>query len=1169
MRLSKIKLAGFKSFVDSTEVLLPTNLTGVVGPNGCGKSNIIDAVRWVMGETSAKMLRGSAMTDVIFSGSATRKPVGMATVELIFDNSDGQIQGEYAGYNEISVKRQVNREAQSSYFLNGSKCRKKDIVDLFLGTGLGPRSYSIIEQGMISNIVESKPEELRGYIEEAAGVSKYRERRRETERRIQRTRENLERLDDLRTEVGKHIQHLKRQAKNAEKYTDLKKQAKQLKADVLALRWRQWHQQAQQSDQNIQQLQTEFEKTKRSLTESEKNITLKRDSYQQQTDQQNRLQEQLYQINAEIGKIEQAISHAKNLSEKNQQDLLAAEHDIEQQQKQRRDDAQALHDEQQVLKAEAPRLETLTAQLEAAKETNEDHDMARQQWRGQWDALLQDINELQRQADVEKTKIAALEAGLVRQVERLNNRQQSTSGNDIKTWKKTLNDLQRSQQKQQQSLDQLDQQLTQLKEQKQNTRQQLSDLRQAIDENKSELHQIKGQKRSLEALQKAAMSEDNEAMSQWLQQHRSAISDRLAEVIKVDSGWEVAVETVLGERLQALVSTGIDLNELLEDWAFGSITAVQAQGRDVQAMPGRLSEKVQAPGVVVEWLNRVYACEHPEDLSTLKAQLKQGESVITQSGDWCGQDWLTVHRGNRQENFLLRKNQIAELENNIENLETQIKQQEAQQQQLIQTRQTENQQSEQLQLDLNMAHRKLSELDSQIKQKQHLIEREQQQTEQKSQEEAALKAQIKEDEQALSAARGRLEQALRRMKQQQADKTVLAEKQEQLNADFEQAKAHLNDISEQFYQSRMRHSAADNKIQSLQQNIHRTDQAIAHLKQRKDQLLRELNNQNNPAEDQQKLLDELIQKRIRVEQQRNQQNQVVNTLQIELQDMEQARASHQQQIDHARSALEHAKLERQSQQLKAAGFSEQLTDLGYEPKKVLADMAVEDADVGDLVSQKETQMEQLHRQIIRLEPVNLAAIDEYQEESKRKQYLDEQDEDLRQALETLEQAIARIDKDTRTLFKETFEAVNSHIKQLFPRLFGGGHAYLELTGHDLLTTGVTIMARPPGKRVSSIQLLSGGEKALTAVSLVFAIFNLNPAPFCLLDEVDAPLDDANVTRFSNMVKDMSEKVQFLFVTHNKVTMEIANQLMGVTMREAGVSRLVSVDLAAAAEMVED
>lgn len=1169
MRLSKIKLAGFKSFVDSTEVVLPTNLTGVVGPNGCGKSNIIDAVRWVMGETSAKMLRGSAMTDVIFSGSATRKPVGMATVELVFDNSDGQIQGEYGGYNEISVKRQVNRDAQSNYFLNGSKCRKKDIVDLFLGTGLGPRSYSIIEQGMISNIVESKPEDLRGYIEEAAGVSKYRERRRETERRILRTRENLERLDDLRTEVGKHIQHLKRQAKNAEKYTDIKKQSKQLKAEVLALRWQQWQQQAELGQQNITQLQTAYEKTKRGLTDSEKNITQQRDAYQQSSDAQNRFQEQLYQINAEIGKIEQAISHAKNLSEKNQQDLAATEYDIEQQQRQQKDDQAAIASQQKILQAEQPRMEMLQAQLDAAKETTEDHEMTLQQWRSKWDALLHDINEQQRQADIEKTKIASLEAAMVRQVERLNNRSQTDSAEEISTWQQQLTELSDLQLKQQDKLSQYSATLDDLKAQKQDNEQALSDLRQSIDNNKTQLHQIKGQKGSLEALQKAAISEDNADLNDWLQQKQSQIQTRLAQAIKVDSGWENAVETVLNERLQALVTDHHDLTKLLADWRFGTMTAVHASTQGSEALGGRLAQHVKGPDVVIDWLNNVHICSDLSQLNNQRQKLKDGESIITQTGDWFGRDWLTVHRGSTQENFLLRQKQIEQLIEDIETQQQVIAEQEATLQQRQETRQTINQQIEQLQLDVNMAHRKLSELDSQVKQKQHLIEREQQQADQKNQEVQALKQQMAEDEKALHASRGQLQTALNAMKKLQAEKTVLAEQQEQLNADYDQVKRQLNDISEQFYQCRLSHSAADNKVQALNQSLQRAADNIRHLQKRRDELLSQLNKQSNPADNQQTSLDNLIKQRILVEQQRNDQAQKVLDLQTELTAMEQSRASHQQHIETARSALENAKLERQSNQLKADGFAEQLEDLGYEPKSVVADMAVADNAVADLVQQKETQMEQLHRHIVRLEPVNLAAIDEYQEESKRKQYLDEQDEDLRQALDTLEQAIARIDKDTRTLFKETFEAVNSHIKQLFPRLFGGGHAYLELTGHDLLTTGVAIMARPPGKRVSSIQLLSGGEKALTAVSLVFAIFNLNPAPFCLLDEVDAPLDDANVTRFSEMVKDMSEKVQFLFVTHNKVTMEIANQLMGVTMREAGVSRLVSVDLATASELVED
>lgn len=1169
MRLSKIKLAGFKSFVDATEVLLPTNLTGVVGPNGCGKSNIIDAVRWVMGETSAKMLRGTAMTDVIFSGSASRKPVGMATVELIFDNSDGQIQGEYGRYNEISVKRQVNREAQSNYFLNGSKCRKKDIVDLFLGTGLGPRSYSIIEQGMISNIVESKPEELRGYIEEAAGVSKYRERRRETERRISRTRENLERLDDLRTEVGKHIQHLQRQAKNAEKYTALKKQSKQIKADILTLRWHQWQHQAQTGQQQIQQLETAYEKARSGQTDSEKNITLQRDAFQKSSDKNHQLQEQLYQINGHIGKIEQAISHAQNLSEKNKQDLSATELDLKRQQQQLGDDSQGLAAEQKVITAEQPRLDTLQAQLESAREMAEEYEAQRNQWRNRWDELQQNSAKKQQNAEVEKTKISALESGLMRQVERLNNQQDPTQHHEADQWQQQLEQLRADSQSQQQKLDKLNKQLAAVKDDQQANDQRINHLRNELDELRQQQHQLSGERGSLKALQQAAQSHDNNDLKQWLKEHHNINQQRLATLIKVESGWENAVETVLSQRLQALVSGSDDLTSVLQDWQFGPITAINDQQGQFKVIPGRLAEHVTGPDVVLAWLNSVHTAEDIQQAQTMRTHLAADESVVTAAGDWLGRHWMSVNRGSTQENFLLRQKQLAELEQAIENLKAHLENSEKVLTESQQQRQKLNQQREQIQLDVNMAHRKLSETESQLKHKQQLIEREQQQNQQQTLQRDALKQQIKEDQTALAQAQKQLQTAIESMKSLQQDRSDLQEQQQDIDTEYQQAKAQFSEISETFYQSKLRLSAAENKMSALQQSVSRGQQAMAQLQQRKDDLLSQLNQHANPVADQQKDLDKLIQQRIKTEQLRQQQTQEVETLQAQLVVLEQNRASHQQKIEQARTALEQAKLNSQSHQLKADAFAEQLADLGFTPQQVMAEDDLVDVNVVSLVDQKETQMEQLHRNIVRLEPVNLAAIEEYEEESKRKNYLDEQNEDLRQALDTLEQAIARIDKDTRTLFKETFEAVNSHIKKLFPRLFGGGHAYLELTGQDLLTTGVAIMARPPGKRVSSIQLLSGGEKALTAVSLVFAIFNLNPAPFCLLDEVDAPLDDANVSRFSAMVKEMSEKVQFLFVTHNKMTMEIANQLMGVTMREAGVSRLVSVDLAAATELVDD
>src|SRR5690606_15207378 len=797
----------------------------------CGKSNIIDAVRWVMGETSAKMLRGTAMTDVIFSGSASRKPVGMATVELIFDNSDGQIQGEYGRYNEISVKRQVNREAQSNYFLNGSKCRKKDIVDLFLGTGLGPRSYSIIEQGMISNIVESKPEELRGYIEEAAGVSKYRERRRETERRILRTRENLERLDDLRTEVGKHIQHLQRQAKNAEKYTALKKQSKQLKAEILALRWHQWQRQALAGQQQIQQLKTAYEKTRSGQTDSEKNITLQRDVFQKSSDKNHQLQEQLYKINGQIGKIEQDINHAQNLSEKNKHDLSATEQDLQRQQKQLFDDSQGLEVEQKVIAAEQPRLDTLQAQLESAREMAEEYEAQRNQWRNRWDELQQNSAKKQQNAEVEKTKIAALESGLMRQVERLNNQLDPAQHDEVGQWQKQLEQLRNDSHNQQKKLDKLNKQLAIVKDDQHENDQRINQLRNDLDEQRQQQHQLNGERGSLKALQQAAQSHDNKDLKQWLNHHQQINQQRLATLIQVESGWESAVETVLNQRLQALVSDSDDLTTVLQDWQFGPITAINDQQGHFTATPGRLAQYVTGPDAVLTWLNSVHTAEDMAQAQTMRENLAADESVVTAAGDWLGPHWMSINRGSTQENFLLRQKQLAELEQAIESGKATLVKSEQCLAESQQQRQQLNQQREQLQLDVNMAHRKLSEIESQLKHKQQLIEREQHQSQQQTLERDALKKQISEDETALAKARKQLQSAIEEMRALQQERLVLEAQQQDIDSEYQQAKAQLNEISETFYQSKLRLTAAENKLTALQQSVSRGQQAMAQLQQ--------------------------------------------------------------------------------------------------------------------------------------------------------------------------------------------------------------------------------------------------------------------------------------------------------------------------------------------------
>ena len=1165
MRLTKIKLAGFKSFVDPTEFLMPSNLIGVVGPNGCGKSNIIDAVRWVMGETSAKMLRGASMTDVIFSGSSSRKPVGTATVELIFDNSDGKVTGEFAKYSEISVKRQVSRDGQSAYYLNRTKCRKKDITDLFLGTGLGPRSYAIIEQGMISRIVESKPEELRGYIEEAAGISKYRERRRDTERRIKRTREHLERLDDLRAEIGKQINKLHRQAKNAEKYKGLKDKFRIIEVELLSLKWKNWHDRTSRSTEVVSGFDLALEEVKTSLTGSETHIEKQRIAHHLLQDKGNKVQEQLYSVNTEIGKIEQFISHTKSLSQRLQTELQEAEEAFAISQEQLQKDKTDLDMAQIELKKVEPQLQEAELRVKEKQQIFSTLEDELLEWQSSWNNLVSQISEKNRIVEVEQTKIASLDQQLIRQSDRLQTLQKESSDATAKPLESELEELELKQEEQNLAQEDKIEQLEGTKEQQENKKLELRSAQDKLNQLQLQLHQSKGRRGSLQALQQAAMADDNQEVQQWFVENGLNDAKKLSQLLEVEAGWEKAVETALGDRLQALVPQGkYQIEKALTDWQFGKLTFAENTQGQIQAVKGTLSEMVKAPDVVHEWFNSIFVSEDLSLAIENRDKLSQGHCSITSDGIMIGKNWIKTIAGKTEGGFLLRKKELKDLDESIEALEVTIDDTVEQVEQLRSKISQLEALKEQLQMDVNMGHRRVSELNANISSKRHKIDQIKQRNIQINTESEQLQVQIEIDEASVKKARRQLEEAIEIAKELEDQKQTQERNQHDLVSTKELAKKTLSESSSFYYQQKLLLQSLESKVASSQRGIERLEQHCERLQQRKTNLISQMSQDSNPVEEKQKELDLLLERRIKTEQERDKLRQEAQSCQADLEILERQRSDHNASIEHARTKLENAKLEQQSNKLKAEAYLEQIQEKGFDPEVVLAEI-----QEGHGSDYKQEEMERLERSIVRLEPVNLAAISEYEEESERKNYLDQQNDDLVEALETLEKAISKIDKETRTLFKDTFEAINTNIKVLFPKLFGGGHCFLELTSDDLLTTGVSIMARPPGKRISNIQLLSGGEKALTAVSMVFAIFNLNPAPFCMLDEVDAPLDDANVGRFSKMVKEMSDKVQFLFVSHNKVTMEIANQLNGVTMREPGVSRLVSVDLAEAEKLIND
>lgn len=1161
MRLTAVKLAGFKSFVDPTTFYAPTNLTGIVGPNGCGKSNIIDAVRWVMGEASAKMLRGESMADVIFSGSSTRKPVGTATVELLFDNTDGRVGGAYAGYNEISVKRQVSRDGISLYFLNGSRVRRKDVKDLFLGTGLGSRSYSIIEQGMISEIVEARPEEIRAHLEEAAGISRYKERRRETENRIGHTRDNLSRLSDLREEVGKQLNRLQRQAAAANRYRKLKQEKRELDSRLLTLRWRDLKAEAETGLQGLAKLETRLQQSVAAQRAAE---AVLEEIHQQQNlsnEQFSEIQGELYAVGGEIARLEQAIQHARELHARQKsefEETSAALNDIE---KHIVLDRAQVEDLTQALAEAEPALKKAQSIEEAANEALQTVEAEVQAWQENFEQYHQKSADAQRQADLQSAQINSLEQRMLQNSRRMETLQKETTGADTAEMLQAVETLDREAKQLAEQDGQLQAALNASRNELSNRQLALREAERAAQQKQRDLHIGEGKLESLLSLQAAALAAgDNQ---DWLAKQGLSKAPRLAKLIQVKHGWEAATEVVLGHWLQSVVADDDDDRvRALAQLDDSVVDLVDGTSGKVPATPGSLAEHVKSPDVVVRWLNQVRCADSLEQAWNDRAELQDGESFLTRAGEWLGQGWVRVARGKPgEEGMLAREKAIATLRLQLDELEPQVAEA---QQQLEAEREALSKLEQKIcddQVQANNLHRRRNEIEGQAQSRRANIQLLDKRQLAIAAENAELRQQFEQDEAAVKEARGAVEQSVEIMNALQQERQRLDRQRAELLQRRETARAEAKSAREKRHEFALKAESRRASLDSLTQSLQRMDTQLSQLQQRYISLSEEIARVDDPQQAHKAEMDVLLQRRIDTEKRLAAARAGLQDLEEKYRQKDGERQASVQQSEEIREQLERYRLSQQELELNTRTLQRQVEELGGNAAEI-AEQLPADADADEWVK----ELEDLQDRITRLEPVNLAAIEEYEEEKKRKDYLDAQDADLCQALATLEEAIAKIDRKTRTRFKETFEKVNKGVQELFPRLFGGGHGYLELTGDDMLTTGVTIMARPPGKRVSSIHLLSGGEKALTAVSFVFAIFQLNPAPFCLLDEVDAPLDDANVVRFSNMVKEMSETVQFIYVTHNKITMEMAHQLSGVTMREPGVSRLVQVDIEEAAKL---
>jgi len=1165
VRLDRIKLAGFKSFVDPTTIPTPGNLIGIVGPNGCGKSNIIDAVRWVMGESSAKHLRGESMADVIFNGSSSRKPVGMASVELVFDNGEGKAPGEFANYPEISIRRQVTRDGQSTYLLNGTRCRRKDITDLFLGTGLGSRSYAIIEQGTISRLIEARPAELRELIEEAAGISKYKERRHETELRMGHTQENLDRLLDLRDEVGKQLESLRRQARKAEKYTALRDEERTYRQQLLGLRWRKYDEQFQAHQQTLAECETRF----RALVDQDHDLAAEQASQREALDRLrenlNEHQARFYELGSEISRLTQTLRHARETHEH----LLEETERLQEEQRQAEQD---LENDRTQLGSLVEDLAELDLQLEEAREAELESEALRESAgdalkiaRQHCERLSGESGRLRGQRDIQQARIGQLE----QQLRQLDGRRAKLEAErqDVEAVLKAegLAELEQAVAELEAERVGVQERLRDIADLIQSGREQARHLQTELNTRRAEQHARDGKISSLETLQEHAMGKDRKVLQRWLAEHGLDQLPRLAEQLEVHPGWETAVETALGGQLQALCLERT--HPLLPALAGLSGEALALfETRPAPPPPDtlgpRLLERVNSPWNLNPLLGAIHCAENLESAHAISAQLGEHESVITPDGTRLGPGWLVRQPlGGHQAGVILRERELKTLK-----------------------------------LEQTEAAGRIAEQEREHLATEHAIREAERERESLQTEERRLNSEHGKARSELSATQARCEQSAKRLRQileELADVETLGDEQrddltaahelrleaeERLSAlereatgyadDRDRLEIRLTEADAALRQARERVNVLNSRAESLRaseqltrRHLERAQSQYEQARQRLAALRNRAEEIEQPTEATQEQLDDLTDRRAQVERQLKESRHQAGEHETALRQTNEARQRNELELNGVKERLEQIRLELSANEVRRQTVREQFEELAVEPELVVAELP-DEADE----SRWQKRVAELTEDIARLGAVNLTAMEECQAREERMAFLDQQHADLSESLATLREAIEKIDKECRSRFKDTFDLINAGLQRMFPKLFGGGQATLELTERDLLETGVTVMARPPGKRNSSIHLLSGGEKALTAAALVFAIFELNPAPFCLLDEVDAPLDDANVGRFSQLVKEMSERVQFLFISHNKVTMESAHHLAGVTMKEAGVSRIVAVDIAAAVEL---
>ena len=1164
MRLNSIKLSGFKSFAEPTNFLLPGQLVGVVGPNGCGKSNIMDAVRWVLGESKASELRGESMQDVIFNGTTSRKPASRSSVELVFDNSDHRAGGQWGQFGEIAVKRVLTRDGTSSYYINNQPVRRRDVQDVFLGTGLGPRAYAIIGQGTISRIIESRPEELRLFLEEAAGVSKYKERRRETENRLSDTRENLTRVEDILRELNANLDKLEKQAAVAQRFNALQ-------ADVTLKQNQLWFLRRAESEADQLRVRAEADKAVNELEgrvadlrHIEADLETIRQAHYAAGDQVNQAQGRLYEASAEVGRLEAEIRFVVEGRQR-------VEHRLAQLREQaaqwaaRRQDAEV---ETTTLAGQAAQAQEkavmLAAQVEDQAQVLPDLEESLRLAQSRANEQRSSVSQVQQQIQVlaaDQRNIEEQWRQFTTRSERLGADRNALAAPD----EQRLLNLQGQLAAANDAAETADARLHELQDQVPQLDDERRGRQQAVNAESSRQAALSARLEALKALQEKVRTDGE--LKPWLARHGLDALQGLWSRIHVEPGWENALEAALRERLGALEVSRLDMVRAFAadgppaKLAFYSPPLAGAP--EQPAALARLSDLLRLndagqKALLSDWLHGCHAAQSLEEALAERERLQPGEVIFVRSGHAVTRHSVSFYAPDSEQAGLLARAQ------EIENLERELRAQAL----ITDESRAALVRAEAVYADASQRLVSARRESSEARSRAHEL-----------QVETLRLSQLAEQ------TRARGEQIAADLAEVEAQLEALQERRVTAEARFEELDMQLADSQERHAQLDEQVIAAERKLAACreqQRSLERQAQEAAYaersLAARQAELARAIETAAQQAgsleSDEQRAKEELarltdaaaqaglqdaLALKLEREAQLGAQRSAYDDLTARLRASDERRLRLERELDPMRQRITDLQLKEQAARLGLEQYTQLLADAGADLEAVARSVAEGAVRLAGL----QGEIDRLHREVAALGAVNLAALEELTTARERKSFLDAQSADLTEAMNTLEDAIRKIDGETRELLAGTFKVVNEHFGRMFPELFGGGNARLVMTGDEILDSGVQVLAQPPGKKNQTIHLLSGGEKALTAIALVFAIFQLNPAPFCLLDEVDAPLDDANTERYARLVTSMSRETQFLFISHNKIAMEMAEQLIGVTMQEQGVSRIVAVDMESA------